>query len=62
MKTVLKIQIGDFFRIDGEFGIAGFLRINASTHEGNNAHCINSANGTFEKGKSYFILHDVPVV
>ena len=44
------------FYINTEYGKASFVK--TRLEDGKNAHCLESKNGTYLKGQSYFILDE----
>jgi hypothetical protein len=62
MKTVLSIPIRKIFTLDCELGKASFIRIDEKEHDGNNAICLNSNNGSYIENVEYFIQHDIEVI
>ena len=62
MKTVLNISVGHFFTLVTDMGFGDFCRLDSEKYEGKNALCEISREGTFQKGKMYFIPWDELVV
>lgn len=60
--TLSKIKIGFFFRIITEMGYAELLKIDPKTHEGRNVKCMKNCEGTYQKGKEYFLQWDELVI
>ena len=57
MKTFAQLEIHDFFIIQGDCGMVELMKLNAIE-----AMCINSCNGTYQKGTRYAINWDEQVI
>jgi len=62
MKTVLDIPIKKWFDLHQDGCISTFVRLDSTEYEGDNGHCIQSTNPTYDKGENYFIQLDIEVI
>ena len=62
MKTILSVPITKIFKINGELGKSSFIRIDEIEHNGNNAFCLDSNNGSYIENVKYFIQYEIEVI
>lgn len=59
---VESINTMEYFTVFGEFGVVDLQKMDPENNHGNDALCIRSFNGTFEKSKYFVTPMDQPAI